>query len=380
MVSGAFRIEISRDIETFDRDWARLEADGLLTPFQTRTWLRPLYAILATGMQAKPLFVLVRHTSTQLPLMLLPLCVRRRFGFKMIEFADLGVSDYNAPLIARAFNPSAPEWAALWRDIVRQLSGGSILSLQKMPSHIEGRANPLVAWAGARPMPVGAWGVGLPATLPEYDSKVLKPTFRRELAKKERRVAKRGSVVFATAGSVGEQREIFAVLARQRQLRCEELGRDNDLGNPLIRRFRDALVEDASSASPVRLSALKVDGEMVATMFALEHRGTSHVIMTTFAGGDWKSCSPGSILIHKAIESCLAQGIRTFDLTIGDEAYKKDFGTTRQPLFSLVRPLTPFGSLLAFAVKRAVRLREAWRRTAEDVGDSVPAAAREATS
>ena len=357
-----FVVEVSHDVAAVEDDWARLESEGILTPFQTRACLHPLYAILAAGLRAKPLFVVVRDRQTSRPAMLLPLCSRRRLGLKMVEFADLGASDYNAPLLSRDFNPSPGEWQALWREISRRLTGGSILRLQKMPATIEGRANPLVAGQASRPMSVGAWSIDLPATLRDYDEHVLTPTFRRELAKKERRLAKRGPVVFFTATTVADRRRVFEVLTRQRQIRCDEMGRRNDLGDPLVRRFRDALVEADAAASPIRLSALQVGNDIVATMFALDHRGARHVVMTTFEGGQWKSCSPGSILTHKAIERCLAEGIRAFDLTIGDECYKRDFGTTRQPLYSYTKPLTAFGFIIGGGVRGAVWLRQAWAR------------------
>jgi CelD/BcsL family acetyltransferase involved in cellulose biosynthesis len=109
MTASNFNIEISDDISAVQSDWERLETEGVLTPFQTGAWLLPFYSVLAPRLNATPVFVLVRDKLNRHPVMLLPLCARHRYGITIIEFADLGVSDYNAPIIAKTFDPSPSE-------------------------------------------------------------------------------------------------------------------------------------------------------------------------------------------------------------------------------------------------------------------------------
>jgi CelD/BcsL family acetyltransferase involved in cellulose biosynthesis len=93
-------------------------------------------------------------------------------------------------------------------------------------------------------------------------------------------------------------------------------------------------------------------------MLSLRHGDATYVIMTTFEGGDWKSASLGNVLIREAVERNIGDGVRYFDLTIGDEAYKRDFGARRMPLYSIVRPLSLAGVALAAGVKAATKLRD----------------------
>lgn len=353
-----FEIEISQDLAAIEADWRVLEQDGDQTPFQTLAWLRPLYRELAPRVNAAPLFALVRNGVSHKPLLLMPLCVRRRFGFAFLEFADFGVCDYNAPILARGFEPSREEWRTLWSRIVGRLKGfASLMRLQKLPQRIATRANPLAHDEFAEPMSVGAWSVDLPDAIERYDNETLSSTFRKELAKKARRVARHGAVEWITASTAAERVALFETLARQRQARCDEMGRHNVLSEPDFRRFYDAATSDASHASLVRLNGLKVGGEIVASMLSLRHSEATHVIMTTFEGGDWKSASLGNVLIHEAAARSIADGVRCFDLTIGDEAYKRDFGATRTPLFSILKPLSPLGVALAAGVRAATRAR-----------------------
>lgn len=362
MDSCGFDIEISDVISAVQNDWEELEAEGLLTPFQTRAWLLPFYKILAPRLNAKPFFVTLRDTTTRRPAMLLPLCMRRRCGVDLIEFADLGVSDYNAPLIAKTFNPTPARWREIWRHIMAAFKGGAILRLEKMPRLIGDRLNPLIQpTQGLSAMRVASWGVSLPATMTDYNARILNPSFSKELEKKLRRVTKRGEIEYIVAQTQDEKRRAFDILAQQRQARCDEMARSNILAQSDYRQFYETIAVEGAEAL-ASLSLLKVGGEIVGTIFALNHRGAQHVIMSTFLGGEWKSCSLGNVLMQTSISHAISNGINFFDLTIGNEGYKQHFGATPNPLYAALQPLTPLGSFVAVPMACYAQMK----RTARD--------------
>ena len=104
-IAARILVEVTTDAADVAEQWAALEPYG--TVFQTRAWLLPWYRLIAPEFGALALFVSVRDRSTHRPLMLLPLCRRRRHGVVTIEFPDLEVSDYNSPLQAPDFHPDA---------------------------------------------------------------------------------------------------------------------------------------------------------------------------------------------------------------------------------------------------------------------------------
>src|SRR5262249_7938590 len=117
----SYQISIDFDIKAVTPQWRELELRGELTPFQTQSWLLPWYRIVAPAVGASPIFVTVRDKTLGRPLMLLPLCLRANGGLKRIEFPDLNLSDYNAPLLASDFQPDKAEFSALWNNILRAL-------------------------------------------------------------------------------------------------------------------------------------------------------------------------------------------------------------------------------------------------------------------
>ena len=359
---GRFAIEVARDLGSVEQDWARLEADGLLTPFQTLAWLAPFYRELAPRLKAKPLIIVVRDRANGAPLMLLPLCARRIYGVNVVQFADLGVSDYNAPILAKSFDPTPAQWRRLWRRILAAIGFGGILRFKNMPRLIAGRTNPLTRYDRfSAPMDIASWGIELPATAAAYRAQFLSRKFAKDIAKKTRRVARFGEVEFVLARTADARRLGFDLLARQRQERCDEMGRGNSLASPAYRRFYEAVAVELD-AGLVKLFLLKVGGEALGAILALERGKALHVIMATFEGGKWSNCSLGNLLTLAAVEHCIAAGIGCYDLTIGNEDYKKRFGAAPAQLYCALRPLTPADAPLASALALAFAARKSLGR------------------
>ena len=143
-----FRVE-------FVRDWgkasARWDTSGHGTNFQHKHWLDAWYRAFDA---IDPLIAIICDTITQRDIALFPLVCRNHLGARLVEFADLRVSDYNAPMLAS----DAPRDSASLRAIghtlltaLRQLPDRpDLIRLKKMPVEIHGRPNPLAAteWAG----------------------------------------------------------------------------------------------------------------------------------------------------------------------------------------------------------------------------------------
>ncbi len=261
----------------------------------------------------------------------------------------MGVSDYNAPLVAKDLCIHESQLSAILRRLYRALPSADLVRFDKMPGHIGEGPNPLAGHEMFRQMSYRAWGVGLPSTRATYDSSVLGLTFRKELQRKRRRIAGRGKVDFYSAGTEAEARRIFEALCDQRAARFAELGRRNILEDETYRSFYETIVLTSCRTGFADLSALEVDGEIVAAMFALRHGAQRYLLMSTLQGGKWKSCSPGNVAIDSAISQMIASGENYLDFTIGDEAYKRDFAATPRALYSGVRAQSIFGTAQAFS-------------------------------
>ena len=102
-----------------------------------------------------------------------------RHGLRTIEFPDLTVSDYNAPLLSADFDPGDDELRDLWADIRRRCRAPTWCVSKRFPTALFGRDEPAGAARMDGPSEVSAWTVELPATKSEYDERLLNKKTRK---------------------------------------------------------------------------------------------------------------------------------------------------------------------------------------------------------
>src|SRR5262249_35112734 len=157
----------------------------------------------------------------------LPLVRRLHNGIRLIEFADLDLTDYNAPLLG----PAAPRDAAtarrLWRDLVKALKrlpgGADLIRFRKLPLELAGRPNPLALLDG---MSHSAVNGNVVVTGEDFDAwrYSLEKTVRKELERSWRVFARHGDAAFGLVTDQAMATRALAEMAVQQDARMRHLG------------------------------------------------------------------------------------------------------------------------------------------------------------
>src|SRR5256885_325995 len=133
----------------FLRDWRqaalRLNA-GHRTAFQHGYWLRAWYEAFHG---VAPLIAVITDAATGEDIAMVPMFSHTRRGIRVVEFADLGVSDNNAPILACDATFDAAGAQAIGAALVNALralpDGLDLLRLKKLPAYVGAKPNPLVS-------------------------------------------------------------------------------------------------------------------------------------------------------------------------------------------------------------------------------------------
>jgi CelD/BcsL family acetyltransferase involved in cellulose biosynthesis len=281
-----FRVELIHD---WDEAAAKLEGamtQGRATPFQNRHWLGAWYRCFASNEAARPLIVAVSDARTRDAVAILPLCVRTQWGLRIAEFA--GSADYNAPILGNAAAGSPSEIVAWWRPLCRELArlpgGCDLVRFRKMPAAMDGWVNQI------------------------YDS--------------------------------DEALRTFAALEAQQSARMHDLGQSYSLDDESSAAFHRELIVRGLADGYVVLTALTSGEEIVASLLGI--RTGSHYVMVRIsnAGKAWSNCSPGRLVIERTMAMLHADGVRTFDFSVGSYDYKRRFGVSDVALVDLTVALS----------------------------------------
>lgn len=323
-----FHVEIAGSYDEVAARWAALRANGSSLAFQSETWLAAWYEIVAPAERVTPLPTTIVSRATGEDLMALPLIGCEVDGVRFVEFADCGLTDYNAPIIGG--QRALFDRSALIKALRKALPSNDAIRFSKMPRIVGDTVNPLVGGLNAARSRLSGNLLQAPDVWDDWHWN-LERTFRKEL-ERSWRVFERRSGVFRRVTDLDDARRVFAALKKLQRDRIAELGLNYILDEPHNDAFYDRVLKTGLPAGEVVLTTLEANGETVAGLLGLVRSGHYSMVRLGVATGDWRNCSPGRLLIEQTMKSLHADGYRLFDFTIGDYAYKRRLGAAEIPL------------------------------------------------
>jgi CelD/BcsL family acetyltransferase involved in cellulose biosynthesis len=334
-MSSPFRVEIASSWQQIAPRWLQLQERGHGTPFQQAHWLETWYGVFAAQPDIEPVLVAVSDRRSGRDLMLLPLVRRTAGSTCTIEFADLQVTDYNAPLLG----PDAPitpaDAAAAWTEIRKALPPADLVRFTKMPTEIDDRPNPLTLHRDIRPSEVCGHVINLPERWDDYLGS-LKKDVRSLLRRRWKRFTEYPDAGLRWIEDPQEARVVLATLQAQQTERLRSRGIRHVFDEPSYARFYERHVTEGLSRGAAVLTALYVGERIVATFLAVaDGRRCILIRSSQTQDEEWARLGLGKLIIERSMQALHERGCRCFDLSIGAYQYKHDFGVAPVPLAEL---------------------------------------------
>src|ERR1700730_15893857 len=180
-----FEVSVDDAFDFLSQEYVELFAGSAATAFQHPVWLDGIYTKLAPAAAAKRLVIVVRYRANGALAMVLPLLRVRRGPIATVEFADLRVSDYIAPVCtAKVFSDLLQDENACLK-IRRLVRPFDLLRMNKLP---DGKIPIENLLAAPRPisMNTNAYSTLLIAPYERWRTRALDRSYQKELAKKWR--------------------------------------------------------------------------------------------------------------------------------------------------------------------------------------------------
>jgi CelD/BcsL family acetyltransferase involved in cellulose biosynthesis len=339
----------------FVDDWkpavARWSGAGQETAFQHPVWFEAWYAAFT---EASPLIAIVTDSFTERPVALVPLILRLRHGVRIVEFADLNVTDYNAPMLRVGAALNVAGTRALGQALLaalRELPGGvDLIRLRKMPG---GELNPLAMLGRAGSCSLNGNIIATGDDFEAYRTSIK----RMQLPRSWRVFDRNPGASFRLIESVDEALEIIDVMDAQQQARMQKLGLEFALNDATHSKFYRDLVRRGLPEGYAVVSALTCNEGVVATVLGIKQGGSFVFLRISNGGERWRNCSPSRLIIERTMAALHAQGLRRFDLSIGNYPFKRRFGAIQLRLTDASIALTWRGAPYAWRDFAAQSLR-----------------------
>jgi CelD/BcsL family acetyltransferase involved in cellulose biosynthesis len=222
-----------------------------------------------------------------------------------------------------------------------------------MPAYVGGKPNPLVSLGR-----VGSCSVNGNLVLTGDDYADYQASIRRmQLPRCWRVFSRHAGARFEIATKVDHALELLDAMDVQQQERMKQLGLKFVLNDESHAKFYRSVVRQGVAEGYAVVSALACDEGIVATTLGLRYGTTYFLLRISHAGKPWSNCSPGLLVTERTMAALHQQGVRRFDLSIGNHDYKRRFGAVQLPLTDVSVALSWRGLPYAWRDHTAQNLR-----------------------
>jgi CelD/BcsL family acetyltransferase involved in cellulose biosynthesis len=360
-------LAVYHDLAAVEPVWRSLQDHGVCTAFQSFEWLSAWQRHVAPHGSVSPCIVVARDPAGA-PLMILPLAIVGRGFARELTWLGSDLCDYNAPLMAAEAAQLGPaDFAGLWQRITARLQADprtrhDLIRLEKMPPTIGDLANPMLALPAAL-NPSGSYLTPLAPTWDAfYAAKRSSPTRRRDRSKRKH-LGEFGEVRFVTAQDRADALDTLAVLVEQKSKTFARHGIANLFARPGYLDFYRDLAGNPATRDLVHISRLDVGTQVAATNLGLVFGGCYYHVLASYTDNELSRRGPGAAHLNDLLAYAIGRGLKTFDFTIGDERYKRDWCDGVQPLYDHVAVTGWRGALVAGPAMALTRAKRAIKQT-----------------
>ena len=346
-----FDVALENSFDFLADEYRALFESSRATAFQHPLWLDRVYGRLAPRLDAEPLIIAVRWRDDRRLALVLPLLRRRRGGMRVIEFADLGVSDYATPVCADATFALLLGDQAVRERVRDALPSHDLVRILKQRDD----ALPLdqLLGIGARaPMDMHAHAVALYGPSEKWRLDSIDRSYRKELDKKGRQMRRKGELRLTVWRDRGAIEQSFQRMREHRLPRFQAHADPDLLQVPLFFDFYLELAIAGAGAGLCRTYTLSLDGQPISTVFGLSHARQFLIVLGGFDLAGYRTYSIGALTFDAIAGDCIDKGDTVLDFTIGDESYKQLFGTRPTGLWMMSHAGSRRGALIGFVTER----------------------------
>jgi CelD/BcsL family acetyltransferase involved in cellulose biosynthesis len=370
LASAPTPIELSvhEDLAAIEHDWRAFEATADCTVFQTFTWLSTWQRHVGARNDVRPAIVVGRRANGAI-LFILPLATRPLRLARELVFLGSELCDYNAPLLAPEFASTVPadRFAALWRSIRTTLGRSprlhfDLIRLEKMPASNGRQPNPMLS-LGVTLNPSGAYATPLAETWDAFYAAKRSAATRSSDRRKRKKLSEHGALAYVEPRNEADILATLDTLVAQKSRAFARMGVSNIFARPGYLDFYRALFTDAAARPLTHLSRLDCGDTSLAVNLGLTFRDSYYHLQASHDDGELSRFGPGAAHLHDLMRGAIEHGCTTYDFTIGDEPYKRDWCDGVIPLYDHLSSATLRGALLLAPMAAKTRLKRVIKQT-----------------
>jgi CelD/BcsL family acetyltransferase involved in cellulose biosynthesis len=352
-LARSYDVEVTFGSTAEDPELVTFASDSrIFMPFQLPFWGKAWQDTVGASHRVDAVAATVRCGGTVAAV--LSMTLRRSALLNTLTWHAENLSDYGAPLLSGNDGDLLPgcNVAELLGAVAGKIGGVDLIHLSKQPAMLGGRTNPFVLPHSVEHhvsahainfLPGEAWD--------DFLARTRSSSTRQQLRKKQRNLAKLGTVAFHIAATGEEAAGYIQHCLDAKSKQLARLGHFDPFTSANNRAFiADYFTRHAGSSTWA--VALTLDGQPIASAFGFAGARQWLLYQMAMDGEGTAQTSPGTQLLMHIMQHCIASGITRLDLAMGDEGYKQEWCDEHQTLFTTILPVSAKGRLVGGVMRQ----------------------------
>ena len=348
------KIEIYNDFDqSLKKLWKDFEKLSTSTPFQSFDWLDHWQKSVGDPLlKITPCIVVIKEDKKVIAL--LPLGTRKHLGIHLLEWLGGNNTDYMCPLISKGSNLFINDFEDIWDKTLEKIKPLDLVFLTKQMDFK--KKNPFVSLLENKVL-MNSYQLILKGNWESFSKESLSKKVLADSRRQRKRISELGVLSFNIAKKKEEITEITKIMIEQKSRRYIETRSWDMFSIEEYNNFYLNLEKKLGEIGKIHVSYLSLDNEIIATHWGLLSSDTFYYLMPTHKSEGWEKFSPGKLLLEFLIQWSLDNDLRIFDLTVGDELYKKKWSNKISPIYEHISAVSFSGNiyLLAKRVKEYIK-------------------------
>ena len=328
--------EINSELEDL---WLKLEKDIQITPFQSFFWISKFVKYYLTKKETLIFYTIIETKPHLNALVIIPLFLEIKFGIKVLKFIGQPFADYEMPIIGKNYELNELVMNEIFLTISQKYRIDAI-NFTKQLNYFDKRKNPFAEKAIKNENAI-IHKILISESWEEYKRTHLERGFEKFVKSFNKKLKFNEKIEIVVNPNDQQIKNIirFTIINKIKKLNKKK--KTHILNKPslkfLYKLFREKNIH-------LHRSCLLFNNKIIATHLGFVYKNIFYYIFPAY-DEEFKHLSPGKYLLLELIKYCHNSKLEIFDLTFGNEAYKKKISNYCERYYSLTKIFTFKGKI-----------------------------------
>ena len=330
----------------------KIKHDSFSYVFQMPEWINILIAYEEKQIKLKLVFV---YSNSEV-ILIAPLCIKNKYGYKELSWLTSDIIDYNGIIISKTFDFKDKFFISSWKKIIKILSSEcDIIFFNKIPEFIETSFNPILD--NHYKFYQNSYQLNLDNF--NYNNFYNKKNNikSQQTDRRKQKKLNHGNDLSCSCLTINSDNLKFVEDLVFEKMSYYKKKEKTFVYKYLVGAYKD-LIKFSSNNYKFNISILKKNDKNISSILGVIFNNRYYYLIPLVHNTEYKKFSPGRLHIIKLIDWANKNKIKLIDFTAGDEIYKSNWSNFNFKMYYYIKLINLSGLFRFIFINLYFKLRK----------------------